>query len=70
MPEVRILSWTNEEICSDALPMIGFEHYTANDYKLVFFQNQQKRKQISSSNRKSFDNEAKNGENTRSIPNA
>ena len=52
MPEVRILSWTNEEICSDALPMIGFEHYTANDYKLVFFQNQQKRKQTEKTSRR------------------
>ncbi|XP_057247651.1 vacuolar protein sorting-associated protein 41 homolog isoform X2 [Beta vulgaris subsp. vulgaris] len=33
-PEVRIVSWTNDELATDALPVHGFEHYKAKDYCL------------------------------------
>jgi len=36
-PELRIVSWDNREIVSDALSLHGFEHYTANDYSLAAF---------------------------------
>ncbi|KAK9124041.1 hypothetical protein Sjap_013643 [Stephania japonica] len=34
-PEVRIVTWKNEELATDALPVHGFEHYKANDYALA-----------------------------------
>lgn len=34
-PEVRIVTWKNEELAMDALPVHGFEHYTAKDYSLA-----------------------------------
>ncbi|MED6206016.1 Vacuolar protein sorting-associated protein 41 [Stylosanthes scabra] len=34
-PEVRIVSWNNEELSTDALPVHGFEHYKAKDYSLA-----------------------------------
>lgn len=34
-PEVRIVSWKNDELTTDALPVHGFEHYTAKDYALA-----------------------------------
>lgn len=33
-PEVRIVTWTNDELSTDALPVNGFEHYKAKDYCL------------------------------------
>lgn len=33
-PEVRIVTWTNDELATDALPVNGFEHYKAKDYSL------------------------------------
>ncbi|KAK9689968.1 hypothetical protein RND81_09G094900 [Saponaria officinalis] len=33
-PEVRIVTWTNDELATDALPVQGFEHYKAKDYCL------------------------------------
>ncbi|KNA17401.1 hypothetical protein SOVF_080170 [Spinacia oleracea] len=33
-PEVRIVTWTNDELATDALPVHGFEHYKAKDYCL------------------------------------
>ncbi|XP_058097967.1 vacuolar protein sorting-associated protein 41 homolog isoform X2 [Magnolia sinica] len=34
-PEVRIVTWKNEELAMDALPIHGFEHYKAKDYALA-----------------------------------
>ncbi|CAH9072753.1 unnamed protein product [Cuscuta europaea] len=34
-PEVRVVTWTNEELATDALPVHGFEHYKAKDYSLA-----------------------------------
>ncbi|XP_010521708.1 PREDICTED: vacuolar protein sorting-associated protein 41 homolog [Tarenaya hassleriana] len=34
-PEVRIVSWNNDELTTDALPVHGFEHYKAKDYTLA-----------------------------------
>ncbi|KAL5983102.1 Vacuolar protein sorting-associated protein 41 [Asimina triloba] len=34
-PEVRIITWKNDELATDALPVHGFEHYKANDYSLA-----------------------------------
>mmetsp|Transcript_11548 Transcript_11548/g.42238 ORF Transcript_11548/g.42238 Transcript_11548/m.42238 type:complete len:1091 (-) Transcript_11548:113-3385(-) len=34
-PEVVTLTWSNEELSSDALTINGFEHYKANDYRLA-----------------------------------
>ena len=34
-PEVRIVSWTNEDLTCDALGIKGFEAYQANDYRLA-----------------------------------
>ena len=36
-PEVRIVTWMNEELASDALTIHGYEHYRANDYMLASF---------------------------------
>ncbi|KAJ8432343.1 hypothetical protein Cgig2_021113 [Carnegiea gigantea] len=33
-PEVHIVTWTNDELATDALPVHGFEHYKAKDYCL------------------------------------
>jgi hypothetical protein len=35
-PELRVVSYTNQEVASDALPIHGFQHYTPNDYSLEF----------------------------------
>ncbi|KAK9279527.1 hypothetical protein L1049_013206 [Liquidambar formosana] len=34
-PEVRIVTWTNDDLATDALPVHGFEHYKAKDYSLA-----------------------------------
>ncbi|KAE8726615.1 hypothetical protein F3Y22_tig00006570pilonHSYRG00033 [Hibiscus syriacus] len=34
-PEVRIVSWNNDELATDSLPVHGFEHYKAMDYSLA-----------------------------------
>ncbi|KAK4286396.1 hypothetical protein QN277_002956 [Acacia crassicarpa] len=34
-PEVRVVTWNNDELSTDALPVHGFEHYKANDYSLA-----------------------------------
>lgn len=34
-PEVRIVTWKNEELTTDALPVHGYEHYKAKDYALA-----------------------------------
>ncbi|KAG6468085.1 hypothetical protein ZIOFF_072653 [Zingiber officinale] len=34
-PEVRIVSWKNDELTTDALPVHGYEHYKAKDYALA-----------------------------------
>ncbi|XP_044482383.1 vacuolar protein sorting-associated protein 41 homolog [Mangifera indica] len=34
-PEVRIVTWNNDELATDALPVHGFEHYKAKDYSLA-----------------------------------
>ncbi|KAK8683394.1 hypothetical protein V6N13_039455 [Hibiscus sabdariffa] len=34
-PEVRMVSWSNDELATDALPVHGFEHYKAKDYSLA-----------------------------------
>uniref|UniRef100_A0A7N0RCY2 Vacuolar protein sorting-associated protein 41 homolog n=2 Tax=Kalanchoe fedtschenkoi TaxID=63787 RepID=A0A7N0RCY2_KALFE len=34
-PEVHVVTWTNDELATDELPMLGFEHYKANDYSLA-----------------------------------
>ncbi|XP_073270278.1 vacuolar protein sorting-associated protein 41 homolog isoform X2 [Primulina huaijiensis] len=34
-PEVRVVTRTNDELATDALPILGFEHYKAKDYSLA-----------------------------------
>ncbi|GKV16606.1 hypothetical protein SLEP1_g27228 [Rubroshorea leprosula] len=34
-PEVRIVTWNNDELSTDALPVHGFERYKAKDYSLA-----------------------------------
>ncbi|EPS74380.1 hypothetical protein M569_00372, partial [Genlisea aurea] len=34
-PEVRVVTWNNDELATDALPIHGFEHYKAKDYALA-----------------------------------
>ncbi|XP_009787110.1 vacuolar protein sorting-associated protein 41 homolog [Nicotiana sylvestris] len=34
-PEVRVVTWNNDELATDALPVNGFEHYKAKDYSLA-----------------------------------
>jgi hypothetical protein len=34
-PEVRVVTWNNDELATDALPVHGFEHYKAKDYTLA-----------------------------------
>ncbi|KAK1303126.1 hypothetical protein QJS10_CPB11g02298 [Acorus calamus] len=34
-PEVHIVTWKNEELATDALPVRGYEHYMAKDYMLA-----------------------------------
>ncbi|XP_028074583.1 vacuolar protein sorting-associated protein 41 homolog [Camellia sinensis] len=34
-PEVRVVTWNNDELTTDALPVHGFEHYKAKDYALA-----------------------------------
>ncbi|XP_044504927.1 vacuolar protein sorting-associated protein 41 homolog [Mangifera indica] len=34
-PEVRIVTWNNDELATDALPVHGFGHYKAKDYSLA-----------------------------------
>ncbi|KAL8130077.1 hypothetical protein V2J09_019232 [Rumex salicifolius] len=34
-PEVRVVTWDNDELATDALPVHGFEHYKAKDYSLA-----------------------------------
>ncbi|KAG8371237.1 hypothetical protein BUALT_Bualt13G0066800 [Buddleja alternifolia] len=34
-PEVRVVTWNNDELATDALPILGFEHYKAKDYSLA-----------------------------------
>ncbi|KAI9080167.1 hypothetical protein K1719_037845 [Acacia pycnantha] len=34
-PEVHMVTWNNDELSTDALPLHGFEHYKANDYSLA-----------------------------------
>eukprot|EP01018_Ginkgo_biloba_P020522 Gb_33564 [translate_table: standard] len=34
-PEVRIVTWKNEDLATDALSIYGFEHYKAKDYVLA-----------------------------------
>ncbi|KAJ8551940.1 hypothetical protein K7X08_028383 [Anisodus acutangulus] len=34
-PEVRVATWNNDELATDALPVHGFEHYKAKDYLLA-----------------------------------
>ncbi|CAL5350010.1 unnamed protein product [Camellia sinensis] len=33
--EVRVVTWNNDELATDALPVHGFEHYKAKDYALA-----------------------------------
>ena len=34
-PEVRVVTWNNDELATDALPVHGYEHYKAKDYSLA-----------------------------------
>ncbi|CAL9151796.1 unnamed protein product [Musa hybrid cultivar] len=34
-PEIRIVTWKNDELTTDALPVHGYEHYKAKDYSLA-----------------------------------
>jgi hypothetical protein len=34
-PEVRVVTWNNDELATDALPVHRFEHYKAKDYSLA-----------------------------------
>ncbi|XP_047319698.1 vacuolar protein sorting-associated protein 41 homolog [Impatiens glandulifera] len=34
-PEVHVVTWNNDELATDALPVNGFEHYKAKDYSLA-----------------------------------
>ncbi|QDZ18206.1 vacuolar protein sorting-associated protein 41 [Chloropicon primus] len=36
-PEVRVITWMNEELASDALTIHGYEHYKANDYLMASY---------------------------------
>ncbi|KAK9762214.1 Vacuolar protein sorting-associated protein 41, variant 2 [Basidiobolus ranarum] len=36
-PELRLINSDNEEVSSDVLSMVGYEHYQPNDYILDFF---------------------------------
>lgn len=36
-PEVRVITWMNEELASDALTIHGYEHYNANDYLMASY---------------------------------
>ncbi|CAN6471406.1 unnamed protein product [Victoria cruziana] len=35
-PEVRVVTWKNDELATDALSIHGFEHYKAKDYALSY----------------------------------
>ncbi|XP_031486112.1 vacuolar protein sorting-associated protein 41 homolog [Nymphaea colorata] len=35
-PEVRVVTWKNDELATDALSIHGFEHYKAKDYALAY----------------------------------
>ena len=32
---MRVVTWNNEELATDALPVHGFEHYKTKDYSLA-----------------------------------
>lgn len=32
---MRVVTWNNDELATDALPIHGFEHYKENDYSLA-----------------------------------
>ncbi|KAI7729707.1 LOW QUALITY PROTEIN: hypothetical protein M8C21_012385, partial [Ambrosia artemisiifolia] len=34
-PEVHVVTWNNDELATDSLPVLGFEHYKAKDYSLA-----------------------------------
>ncbi|KAL5213790.1 hypothetical protein ABZP36_002942 [Zizania latifolia] len=34
-PEIHLVSWKNDELTTDALPIHGYEHYKAKDYALA-----------------------------------
>ncbi|KAA8550288.1 hypothetical protein F0562_001972 [Nyssa sinensis] len=34
-PEIRVVTWNNDELATDALPVHGFEHYKTKDYYLA-----------------------------------
>ncbi|KAF0912218.1 hypothetical protein E2562_013172 [Oryza meyeriana var. granulata] len=34
-PEIHVVSWKNDELTTDALPIHGYEHYKAKDYALA-----------------------------------
>lgn len=34
-PEVRVVTWNNDELATDALPVHGYEHYKGKDYSLA-----------------------------------
>ncbi|CAL5024780.1 unnamed protein product [Urochloa decumbens] len=34
-PEIHLVSWKNDEVTTDALPIHGYEHYKAKDYALA-----------------------------------
>lgn len=36
-PEVRVITWMNGELASDALTIHGYEHYKANDYLMCTY---------------------------------
>eukprot|EP00457_Paulinella_chromatophora_P001670 gb/GEZN01001672.1/.p1 GENE.gb/GEZN01001672.1/~~gb/GEZN01001672.1/.p1 ORF type:complete len:883 (-),score=119.02 gb/GEZN01001672.1/:239-2863(-) len=36
LPELKVLTWKNEEISSDALPILGCENYEATDYRVDY----------------------------------
>eukprot|EP00808_Paulinella_micropora_P028449 g15869.t1 len=36
LPEVKVLTWKNEEISSDALPILACENYQATDYRVDY----------------------------------
>mmetsp|Transcript_7798 Transcript_7798/g.14869 ORF Transcript_7798/g.14869 Transcript_7798/m.14869 type:complete len:939 (+) Transcript_7798:56-2872(+) len=33
-PQLRIMSWTEEELSNDGLPILGYQEHNANDYRL------------------------------------
>ena len=41
--QLKILTWQNEEIASDALSIHGYEHYEATDYALAAWYPRQSR---------------------------